>query len=306
MHEIDIKGLDLNLLRVLHVLLEERSVTRAAERLNLSQSATSHALARLRRHFDDPLLTRTPQGMRPTARAETLAPAVGRIMADIAALSGAPAFVPAEAERLVRLTVAITAAIGLVPRLAARLAEAAPKLRLECRQWSADTLDELEAGLIDAAIGTASQRASDRFRIAPLMTEPYVCVVRRGHPVLAEGLTRAAYERWPHVYLDGTDGQRGVANQVLSGLGVNRRGGFSTHHVTTAHLVVEQSDMILTVPRSIAEFHARHGAVAILEPPMDIGQFPLSLIWHPRTTADPLHAWLLGLLIELAAELGKS
>lgn len=292
MHEIQLGRLDLNLLRVLHLLLEERSVTRAAERLHLSPSATSHALARLRAHFDDPLLTRTADGMRPTTRAEAMAPALAQLMTDIRGLAGAETFDPAAAVAPVRMTASSTTMIEVLPKFARILAAEAPGLTLQCGNWTADTLDELYAGRIDLAIGARGQCAGEGLEIEQLMTDRYVTVVRRGHPVIETGLTRAAYETWPHLLIDPSDRSAGPVNQTLEALGVARPSAVTTHDALTAHLTVAQTDMILTVTETIAEYYARSADVVILELPLDVSDFALFLAWHPRRSRDPLHNWL--------------
>ncbi|MCB1739316.1 MAG: LysR family transcriptional regulator, partial [Gammaproteobacteria bacterium] len=205
MHKLDNNRIDLNLLRVLHVLIEERNVSRAAARLHLSQSATSHALARLRSHFDDPLLSRTPRGMQLTSRAEALAPSVARILQEVAVLADIGAqrsFSPADARGRVRMAVMPTVAIALLPPLMSRLASSAPHLRIELSHWTVASPADLVAGRIDLAVGPRVTEREGRLRIEPLLTDTWVCVVRRGHPAIERGLTQAEYESWPHVRLD--------------------------------------------------------------------------------------------------------
>jgi len=300
MHEIDLHRLDLNLLVALHVLIEERSVSRAAERLHLSQSATSHALGRLRDYFGDPLLVRTARGMEPTPRALALAPPLDKALGELAGVARRSAFEPPAASGIFRMTITVTASVVLVPRLVERLAALAPDVHLECRHWSADTLPQLDSGLVDLALGARGHGDLGRFRVEPLMVDDYACVVRRGHPVVGGGLSRAAYEAWPHLLIELTDVQTAGVNRVIEGHGIRRRARLTTQHALSAHLVVARSDMILTVPRSLANLYAEVADVVVLDPPIDLGDFPLFMVWHERRTADPMHAWVRGLVLELS------
>lgn len=292
MNQIDLRGLDLNLIRVLHVLLEERNVSRAAERLYLSQSATSHALRRLREFFDDPLLTRTARGMQPTARAEAMAPILARVLDDLASLTGAVEFVPARAESIVRMVVLPIATINVLPQLYGFLSEEAPGLRVECLQWSADSMQALERGRIDFAIGTRAQCERDGLQCEPYLTERYACVTRRGHPAAKKPLTQTVYESWPHLHIEAALPQTGPINTTLESLGVRRSVQYTTQHLLTAHRTLERSDMIATVTRTVAELFARSADVEILEPPVDVGELPVFLAWHPRYGTSPMHGWL--------------
>lgn len=298
---MDLRRLDLNLLHVLHVLLEERSVSRAAERLHLSQSATSHALARLRRHFNDPLLTRTRNGMQPTTRAEALAPGVARVLAEISHLIGPDRFDPASISGLVRIAALTTATMNLIPDLAAQLAHRSPGLRIDCCQWTEQTFDAIETGKIDIAIGTEWQDQRDWVQSETLMREEYVCVVRKDHPLTTAPVTRESFEAWPHLIVESISERANTVNQVLTMLGVTRRSIFTTHHAATAHLIAEKSDMILTVTRTIAEHYDRTGNVTLLTPPVDVGTVPICMFWHPRTATSDLHRWMRSQIREIAA-----
>ncbi|MDD9905619.1 MAG: LysR family transcriptional regulator [Rhodospirillaceae bacterium] len=302
MHEIDIRNLDLNLLRVLHVLLEERNVSRAADRLALSQSATSHALGRIREYFDDPILARTAQGMQPTSRATAMAPAVARILSDIASLSGRDDFRPETEEGLVRITALPLITVHVLPRLFKLLSKQAPGLRVECRQWSASTLQEIERGQIDFAIGTRAQCTHDNLLVEPFLTERYSCAMRRGHPATKKRFTRAAFEAWPHLMIDSALPQTGPINATLESLGVRRAVNYSTQHLLTAHLALEQSDLIAIVADTIAQLYTRSADIITRKPPVDVGELSLFLASHPRHRSAPLHVWLRERLHDVAEQ----
>lgn len=303
MRQRDIKHLDLNLLRVLHVLLEERNVSRAAERLFLSQSATSHALARLRQHFNDPLLTRTARGMRPTSLAEAMAPTLTRVLSDVAGLAGDAPFAPESAEGLVRITALATGTITLAPRLVRALGAQAPMLNVEIQQWHEGTLDEIEAGRIEFGIGTRPQCEREGLAMQRLFADRFACVMRKDHPAARKPLTKEVYETWPHVVVDAAIPMPGSLLDVLDAHDLNRSSTLTTQHLLTAHLIAEQTDMILTATRTVAGLFARNADMAIVDPPFDLGELPIFLVWRPRTPATPLHDWLKQMIIDLAGEL---
>src|SRR5579872_306530 len=185
MSELHFSSLDLNLLRVFDALLEERSVTRAGDRLGLSQSAVSHSLGRLRHALGDPLFVRKSGGVEPTPRALEIGPALHAALRQLQEALSPPGFDPSTAERRFILAAGAYACTILVPALVERLRQAAPGVRLQIEAYGPDYQENLESGRIDAAI-VSRDGVSRRQKFVPLFTEDMVWVVRRGH-ALAQG-----------------------------------------------------------------------------------------------------------------------
>jgi DNA-binding transcriptional LysR family regulator len=304
MHEMHLGGVDLNLLVALDALLTERNVTRAAARIGLSQSAMSHALGRLRDLLGDAVLVRTAGGMVPTARATRIGPAVRRALAEIgSALAGEAPFEPATSRRTFTLAAVDFAELLLLPPLLARLARVAPGVDLWVKSIPEDLGGAL-AGGVDLVIG--SPRAADTgpgvVREA-LFDERFVCVVRRGHPLVKRRMTLARFVSLPHLLVAPRGTRASFVDEALAAIGQRRRVACATPHFLVAPHVIAGTDMVLTLAERVARTYAAQLPLVLLPPPIELGTFTVSQLWHERSTDDPGHAWLRGLLREVVAGL---
>ncbi len=235
-------GIDLNLLTSLDALLEERSVTRAAGRLGLTQPAVSHSLRRLRDLLGDELLVRTPQGMRPTPRALELRPAVRAALdAAEAVLQAAPAFDPRQAER--RFTVAVhdQAAFQLMPQLVERMTREAPGVRIDVPPMLADRFTDELAGELDLAIGVFFDSPAG-IREEHLWREEFVCVVRRGSPAARGRFDLRRYVSLPHIVVTPRGGPGSAVDDALAATGKRRTVVMTTPHFLLAPQIVATTD----------------------------------------------------------------
>ncbi len=303
MQDVNLAGVDLNLLVVLDALLDERHVTRAARRVGLSQPATSHALARLRALLDDPLLVRGPGGqMVPTPRAEALAPRLRDALHGVAAaLADEAPFDPATARRSFRIATGDYAEFVILPALMARLAREAPGIDV----WvvsGGDDHDAIAAGAVDVAI--APRRAS----AAPagiytqrLFDETFTCLVRRGHPAASQRLTLARYEALAHLMIAprGTPGS--LVDDALTAVGRRRRVALAVPHFMVAPYVVASTDLVVTLASRIARVIAAPLQLVALPPPLDLPGFTMSMWWHERRQHDPAHRWLRAAIADAVA-----
>lgn len=290
----DVGGADLNLLRVLGALLDERHLTRAGKRLNLTQSATSHALARLRRLFDDALFVRTARGLSPTPRAlELEEPVREALLAFERCFRGKEPFEPARAARKFSLASSDYGSFVLAPKLVSRLREEAPAVDLWLRALRSPFEEQLARGEVDVV--TVPTRRSDLpagIRSRPLYRERFVCLLRQSHPAVKNG--RVALANWTkmrHVFIapDGTPG--GAVDEALARVGERRRVAVAVPHFLLApHLVVD-SDLVLTVGARVAEAFARHLPVQVVAPPIKLPDYELRMYWHERNHRDPAHQW---------------
>ncbi|WP_039032265.1 LysR family transcriptional regulator [Leclercia adecarboxylata] len=292
----DIRTLDLNLLKTLDALLDERSVTRAAARLSLTQPAVSGMLNRLRDYFDDPLFIRVPHGIVPTTRAEALAAPVKRILADIDVLLQPTEFDPLSAS--LTFTVAATdyaLRAVMVPFIAA-LKVRAPAIRVRVVPVESDRLvSQLERGSVDVALITPHTTPAELHSRA-LYDERYVCMMRADHPNAGKPLSLARFCALEHVLVS-YEGEsfRGVTDGALEKIGLTRHVGLSVSNFLVLPDVLAISDMIAAVPSRIAE---NQTGMFVCETPVPVPGFTKSMAWHGRTHRNPAQAWLRGLLLE--------
>lgn len=304
MHEVHLGGIDLNLLVALDALLAERSVTRAALRIGLSQSAMSHALARIRELLGDAVLVRTAEGMVPTARAERIGPAVRRALAEISsALAGDAPFDPATSRRTFTLAAADYAQMALLPPLLARLAKIAPGVDLWVKSVPED-LGIALAGDVDLVITPARSRdTAAGIAHERLFDERFVCVVRRGHPAAKKRMTLDRFVALPHALVAPMGTRASFVDDALAALGKQRRIACAVPHFLVAPHLIASSDMVLTLGERVARSFAAQLDLVLLTPPLELGGITVSQIWHERSAGDPGHAWLRSLLREVAAAL---
>lgn len=294
MHAMHLAGIDLNLAVVLHALLEERSVSRAAGRIGLSQSATSHALARLRELVGDPLFVRTPAGLAPTARAEAMAATLaGGLAALEQALLAPPAFDPATARRTFQLGASDYVEHLLLPPLLARLAEVAPGFDVWTRPSPADPTAALAQGSLDLVLvpRTAPERA-EGLRSVELWDDHFVGVARRGHPLARPPITVEAFAAARHVFIAPGGRPGGVVDEALARGGRARRIAFTTRNFLVGPEVVARTDLVITLAARIAWAFARTLPLVLFEPPLPLPGFRIAAFWHDRHDADPAHRFL--------------
>ena len=284
--------LDLSLLVTLDALLQEGSVTGAARRVGLSTPAMSHALARVRAQLGDPILVRAGRSMVLTPRAEELKPRVHTLVNDARqALAPPRAFVPSETDRgfLVHASDHVLITLGLV--LDRILQAEAPGITL---RFLANTLDDaatLRDGGSDLAVGIYGDLPPE-VRTRQLLTDRFVCVVREGNPAVGKRLTLEQLVRIPHIQVAPRGKPGGYIDDVLSERGLERRVARAVPFFLTALHLVAQTDYLLIVSERMAKAMAPSLGLRLIEPPLPLRPYALSLVWHPRFDADPAHRWL--------------
>ena len=290
---MDVHRVDLNLLVVFDALVHRKSVTGAAELLGLSQPATSAALARLRKLFDDPLFVRSGSAMQPTPRALDLAGPVGRVVDTVRHdILLRPGFAPARSDREFTLVTPDIGEIRFVPSLLAALEHAAPGVRLRTvsrpRQTAAETL---ESGAADLALGYFPDLHRAGFFQQKLFDNPQVCILREGHPLLAKRLTLKAYLSAEHAVV-APDGREHAFEQFMQQSGLMRSVRLQMSHFMSLLPVVEGSDLIATVPRDLGEACARYARVQMTDCPVKAPAIPVHQFWHQRLHKDAASIWL--------------
>jgi DNA-binding transcriptional LysR family regulator len=285
---------DLNLLHHFDALMSTRSVSRAAEQLEISQPAMSAALSRLRRLFNDPLLVRESGSWRPTQKAEDLHSSF-RPMLDMWREVSLPrrTFDPATAHRVISVFGTDYVQFTVFGRIAGRLTHEAPGIEL--RALPAPThlgLGLLESNQVELIAGYYPEPAVN-LRTRFLFEEKVVCLVRAGHPCLRKPWNLDAYLAWPHANLAAyTRHFSERIDRALQGLNRSRRVSLSLASYLAAPFAVGNSDLIATVPLSIANALAKQAGCVTLEVPLALPLLTVSLYWHERHHRDPGHAWL--------------
>jgi DNA-binding transcriptional LysR family regulator len=291
---------DLNLLVTLDALLAEGSVARAAQRLRLSPSAMSRALARLRRTTGDPLLVRAGRGLVPTPRALELRERVGRLVEDSeAVLRPAETLDLATLERTFTLRASDGFAETFGPALIAGVGAAAPGVRLRFLQKPDKDSGPLRDGLIDLEVGVVGATTGPEMRMQALFRDRFIGVVKKGHGLGRGAITPARFAAGRHILVSRRGLHRGPIDDALQALGLERQvvtivGGFSA-----ALALARTTDLIASVPEK-GTTSLRAGLLSF-PLPMAVPEVTVSMLWHPRTDADPGHRWLRGCVRDACA-----
>ena len=299
---MDIRTVDLNLLKAFDALTNERAVTRAAGRIGLSQPAMSHALARLRSLFADDLFVRTPTGMEPTARAREIAPLVAAAIEHIeAALNLGVSFDPAKSTRIFTAGMAEYAEVALVGRLAEAFARQAARTTLRLTPLTGiDAAEQLDRGAIDVAIAHLATPPTHIESIL-LLRDPFVVIARRGHPITGQDLSIEAYATLNHVLVSPRGATSGALDRILVDFGLRRRIALLVATYLALPAALAASDLVATVPSRTARQIAATAEIEIMPLPIDFST-TVSMAWHRRAASEPAQAWFRALLIEAASD----
>ncbi|MGB8929017.1 MAG: LysR substrate-binding domain-containing protein [Pantoea agglomerans] len=295
---------DLNLLPVLLVMMEERNVTRAAERLGITQPALSNALNRLRETLNDPLFIRERYGMRPTPKAEQLAQVVGAALSSIdKVILGQQDFDPLNATRLFTLAPNSYVEFIMMPAIVARLRSCAPGIRLRLTPFGNDVTETgVISGNTDMVLGRIVE-PPDNLVVQHLMNEGLACVIRADHPLVGENLSAEQYEQLKHVNVLPPGRMRAGLYQALEQRGLRRQVAVSVTHFLAVPEMIAVTDYCATLPRLICQHLSRDQRLRIVPAPVDLGTFPVEMGWHARYRDDPAHRWFRTLIAETAQAL---
>lgn len=283
---MNLRNIDLNLLVVLDALLAECHVTRAGARLGLSQPATSNALERLRQLLGDPILERTPQGMRPTPRAEALRPRLREILDSVAHLVRAASPDLTTIEQTIRLSIVDYGVELIVGRLYRALRASAPGLDLAVVPWTgADrAIDALSEGALDLAVSVVAPGAGT-LRWHSLMREEYAVVMRKTHPA-ARGFSLERWLAYPHVVVSGRGEAAGSLDAALAERGLARRVAVVVPSFLAVPGLLVDSDLIALLPARVLTTTSARPALVTRLPPIAVPGFEVGLAWHARRDDD--------------------
>jgi DNA-binding transcriptional LysR family regulator len=289
------------LLLALDALLRHRNLTRAGDSLGLSQPLMSKYLRRLRSIMHDPLFVRTPAGMVPTPRAAAMAEPLAEVLElTRSRLLLAPEFDPPTSRREFVLFASDFGATVLLPALLAELRTVAPGVRLRLLSPDEGFAAQLESGDVDLLVGLAD-RIPEAIHTQVLYEDPFVCLVRRGHPAARGGLTAERFAGAEHVVVAPGSAGRNVAEIAIRAHVPEARIVLRLPAFAAVPSVIAASDAIVTLPRRVAAVIARGGECVEVAPPFAMPTVTVLLAWHRRNDADPAHRWLRGTIERVLA-----
>ncbi|WP_437657388.1 LysR family transcriptional regulator [Sorangium sp. So ce1182] len=287
-----LQSVDTHLVVALHALLQEKSVTRAARRVGVTQPSMSHALSRLRAHFEDPLLIQVGRQMTLSERARDLAPRAAEAVERLEQVfCPVERFDPRRSRRTFRLVATDNLELLVLPPLIRLLAVEAPHVDLRSRSIPADFAELLRRGELDAKLGRGGP-VPDGCRSTLLAAEEIVCVMRRGHPASRRTLTVARYAACEHLMVSPHGEDHNVIDGELAERGLRRRVALTVSHFLVAPFILAGSDLLLTVSGRVAETLARKLDLVVRPCPVGTRSYTLTLVWPERAEGDEGHRWL--------------
>ena len=304
MNIVNIKKQDLNLLLMFELLMQERNVSRAAERANITQPAMSHCLSRLREMFQDPVLVRGSSGMEATERALALREPIRKVLIEVEQiLTPAKPFDPLTDSRSFSLILTDYTELLLSRPLLLRLENQAPHIQLSFRKVSPENIAALEAGEMDFFIGRAAKK-KQYLEDCHLFSDHYCTIAQNNHPQVRKNLTKNLFLKMQHVVLSPGENGKDVVDRVLEKNDLQRIRTITTPYITNLISTVENSKLIATIPRRIVDNHPGIQNFQVHKPPIEIPGFSVHLSWHERSRYDSAHQWMKNLIISVAADLG--
>jgi DNA-binding transcriptional LysR family regulator len=294
MHTMHVRDLDLNLLVLFDALLRERSVTRAASEVGLSQGAMSHALNRLRTFFEDPLFVKTPEGMAPTEKAVLLGVTITEVMTALRERVVSQAcFDPSTARRTFVICMTDMGELVFLPPLVRRLRKVAPHCTVRSVQVPLELMAAtLAAGEADLALGSV-RAAPDGLYQQQLFLHTFVTMVSVHNRAIGKTISRAQFERAPQIVVSLTGRASAAYDSAFDEYGIKRNIFLTTpHFLVVPHLIDAQPDLIATVPLELGNVFAKLGTIRNVPPPVPLPPFALRQHWHARFHDDPANVWL--------------
>ncbi len=299
-----VPNIDLHLLRCLETLVTERHVTRAAEKLGMSQSGMSTALAKLRSVFDDPILVRTPHGMKPSEHAPEIAGAVRRALNEIdLAIARRGEFDPAGSAVTFSIMASDYVGFTILPLLVERVREVAPNVLLTVAMPEPSRIREALANSeVDLVVGFYHDIADGLYQTI-VLHDQLACVVRAGHPVIDGAVSAAQYSAADHIYYGAPpkfiSSVEVVLERVLPAQGIERRIAVNVPSLAMMPRMVARTDLMATMPFRLAHSVSDAPALQVLPLPFEMPELPVRAIWHERMHDNNAHRWLRGLVQEI-------
>ncbi|WP_100633383.1 LysR family transcriptional regulator [Pseudomonas qingdaonensis] len=294
---MNLSKVDLNLFIVFDAIYTEANLTRAGQIVGITQPAVSNALARLRETFNDPLFVRTAQGMVPTPMAQNIIGPVRNALSLLrVSVQESRIFNPLQANKTFRISMSDLTEAVVLPSLFQRLRRLAPNVVIEsflCKRR--ETTKELAAGRLDFAVD-APLNTDPQVRHVKLMQDPFVCAMRQGHPLARDSISLEDYLSLTHIQISSRRNGLGYVDLALGKQGLKRKIALRSQHYLMASQVLQQTDMVMTVPERFAR---RHQLNYVSLPVGDVPPLETHLYWHESTDQDPANRWMREQMIEL-------
>jgi len=300
---MDLRSVNLNLLAAFDALLEERSVTRAARRMGVTQSAMSGSLAQLRALFEDPLFRRSSRGIEPTPRALALAEPIhaGLRLLELALVP--PGFDAKTSARTFVLAASDYVEFVLMPPLLHRLGREAPGVRIEVRPWGLHEVPPtLARGEVDLMIGfydAVPARHTQRL----LFDDSYTCIVRNGHPRIRRKPTLPAWLREQHVLVSQRGESPGSVDRALASRGLQRTVAARVSHFLLVPVLVARTDLVAALSARVAAAFAEPLGLRMFAPPIALPAGRVGQVWHEQMEGDAGHRWLREMIADIARDI---
>lgn len=284
--------LDLDWLTVFDEIYRTASVSKAAERLGISQAAASTALIKLRAHYGDTLFSRTARGMLPTPFAQAIQPSLRAVLDHLElAHRSRGGFDPAQARRTFRISMTDISEIVILPTLLNHLRQAAPGVQVDIEKISTDSVRRLQDGEVDIAVGFMPQLDAGFYQQV-LFAQDFVCLVADQHPRIAARLSKAAFAREGHVLVSTSGTGHAIVDKLLDRAGVERNVVLRVPSFLGVARIVAETELIATVPRRYAEVMAVRERIRLLPVPHALPRYDVKQHWHERFHTDAGNAWL--------------
>jgi len=292
MRENHLLGFDLNLLNYLYALLKERHITRAAEKCLLTQPAMSRAFFRLREELGDEILVRSGKGYERTPRGERLLQELEDLLPRLEAALRGSAFAPETSQERFQVVGTDHVAASLMPGLVRRCRMIAPHILVELARWGDDGYQRVESGACDLALGVGSApNPPASLRVEVAYEEEFVCLVDAADPHPGDESDLKSYLKRSHAQVSVTGGEQTLVDRPLREIGRPRNVAFSSPYFVPTIMTAVGTDLVVTVPKLLANTVAGLPGLRRIAPPKEIRGFPYVMAWHPRLTGDPAHAW---------------
>ena len=309
---MNIKSFDLNLLRSLDALLSERSVTRAAERMCVSQPAMSGALQRLRDYFEDQLLIRAGREMELTPLAKSMLASVRDVLHGIqVTLETRPSFDPKTAKRSFRVSMSDYVAVVLMPHVLKRLVEQSPYMSCHVEHLNEESFNRLDSGESDFCISSnrwtlfGANEPGDEIQSEPLFSDSFVCVVDKDHSMVTDHISFEDFKRLPHNLVSLGRGVESITGYAWKAAGLDLNIAATAPSFCTAILMLPGTPVVATTQRRLATRLAASLPLKIVKCPIEVPSLHEALTWHSRHEFDPGHQYMRRVFSEAAAALGE-
>jgi DNA-binding transcriptional LysR family regulator len=292
-------NIDLKLLAVINELHKTRSVSHAAENLDLSQSAISMSLAKLREHFRDPLFVRTSTGMEPTPHATELINILKKAEDLLQmALEHHVVFEPSVSDRMFHICSRDIGQLRLLPQLMKRLRELSPSVRIEIRNISENTSKQLESGEVDLAVGFIPPMGAG-FCQQTLFKERYVCALSTNHPRIRSELTLQQFQQETHLMVTTTGTGHVVVERAMMAKGIRRKIGLRVPSFLGVDAIIANTDFLMLLPEQMGLIMAKSGNIRLFQLPFTAPTYRVMQHWHERYSRDPANKWLRGVVADV-------